>query len=71
MIAKRKSEQVAFRRSKLVGFFFAPALNAEKITKQMQRLLFLWDDIDAISRRVAGGSMHELPIKGKIRQLRG
>ena len=40
MIAKRKSEQIAFHHSKLVGFFFAPALNAEKISRQMQRLRF-------------------------------
>lgn len=70
-IAKKKAEQAAFRSSRLVGFFFAPALNAAKVTRQMQRLLALWDDIEVIASRVAPGSMHELPIRGKIRQLRG
>jgi PIN like domain len=42
-IARRKSEQAAFRNSRLIGFFFAPALSRSKVTKQMQRLLALWD----------------------------
>ena len=70
-IAKRKSEQLAFRRSRPVGFFFAPALNAAKVTKQMQRLLAMWDAIDGISGRIAGGAMYELPMSGLIRQLKG
>jgi hypothetical protein len=36
----------------------------------MQRLLALWEDIETVAVRVAGGAMYELPIKGKIRQLR-
>ncbi len=69
-IVKRKAEQAVFRNSRLVGFFLAPALNASKVSRQMQRLLALWDDIEIIASRVAGGAMYELPIKGKIRQLR-
>jgi len=69
-ISKKKAEQTAFRNSRLIGFFLAPALNASRVTKQMQRLLALWDDIATIANRVAGGAMYELPIKGKIRQLR-
>jgi len=69
-IARRKAEQVAFRNSRLIGFFLAPALNSAKVTKQMQRILALWDDIEVIANRVASGSMYELPIRGKIRQLR-
>ncbi len=69
-ITKKKAEQTAFRNSRLIGFFLAHALNASKVTKQMQRLLALWDDIGTIAARVAGGAMYELPIKGKIRQLR-
>lgn len=68
-IAKRRSEQLAFRNSRLIGFFLAPALNGAKITRQMQRLLALWDDIENIAGRMAGGAMHEVPISGKIRQL--
>ena len=69
-ITKRKAEQSAFRNSRLTDFFFAPALNSAKVTKQMQRLLAIWDDIEAIAKPVAPGAMYELPIKGKIRQLR-
>ena len=69
-IAKRKSELAIFRSSRLIGFFLAPALNGAKVTRQMQRVLALWDDIETIANRVASGSMYELPIKGKIRQLR-
>jgi predicted nuclease of predicted toxin-antitoxin system len=69
-IARKKAEQAAFRNSRLIGFFLAHALNASKITKQMQRLLALWEDIETVAVRVAGGAMYELPIKGKIRQLR-
>ena len=69
-IAKNKAEQAAFRNSRLIGFFLASALNAARVTIQMQRLLALWDDIEAISKSVAGGAMYELPIKGKIRQWR-
>lgn len=36
-ITKRKAEQAAFRNSRLIGFFLAPALNSAKVTKQMQR----------------------------------
>ena len=70
-ITKKKAEQTAFRNSRLMGFFLAHALNASKVTKQMQRLLALWDDIGTIAARVAGGAgMYELTNKGKIRQLR-
>lgn len=69
-ISKSRATQSAFRSSRLIGFFLAPALNAARVTIQMQRLLALWDDIEAISKSVAGGAMYEAPIKGKLRQLR-
>ena len=69
-ITKRKTEQAAFRNSRLIGFFMAPALNRVRVTRRMQRLLALWDDIEIIAERVAGGAMYELPISGKIRQLK-
>jgi hypothetical protein len=69
-ITKRKAEQTVFRHSRLIGFFLSPALNRAKVTKQMQRLLALWDDIEKITKLVAGGAMYELPISGKIRQLK-
>ena len=61
-ISKRKAEQAAFRHSRLIGFFLAPALNKAKITRQMQRLLAAWDDIENISKSVAPGVMYELTI---------
>jgi PIN like domain len=70
-ITKRKAEQAAFRNSRLIGFFLAPSLNRSQVTKQMQRLLALWDDIEIIANRVAPGAMYELPMSGKIKQLRG
>ena len=69
-ISRSRATQAAFRNSRLIGFFLASALNAARVTTQMQRLLALWEDIEAISKSVAGGSMYEVPIKGKIRQLR-
>ncbi len=69
-ITKRKAEQAAFRHSRLIGFFLSPALNGAKVTKQMQRLLAPWDDIEKIAKLVAGGAMYELPMSGKIRQLK-
>jgi hypothetical protein len=69
-ITKRRAQQAAFRHSRLIGFFLSPALNGAKVTKQMQRLLALWDDIEKIAKVVASGAMYELPISGKIRQLK-
>jgi predicted nuclease of predicted toxin-antitoxin system len=69
-ITRNRAERAAFRNSRLIGFFLAAALNKSKTTKQMQRLLERWDDIEATVGLIAGGAMYELPIKGKIRQLK-
>ncbi len=69
-IARRRAEQAAFRNSRLIGFFMMSALNAAKTARKMQRLPALWDDIEALAGRVAGGSMFELPVSGKIRSMR-
>jgi PIN like domain len=69
-ITRNKAEQMAFRNSRLIGFFLAPSLKKAKLTRQMQRILALWEDIDALSQRVAGGAMFELPMSGAIRQLK-
>lgn len=69
-ITRNKAEQMAFRNSRLIGFFLAPSVKRAKLTRQMQRILVLWDDIDALSQRVAGGAMFELPMSGAIRQLK-
>ena len=68
-ISKVKAEFQAFRNSRLTGFFLSPGLKKAKVTKQMQRILALWDDIESISSRVAGGAMFELPMSGSISQL--
>lgn len=69
-ITRNRAEQMAFRNSRLIGFFLAPSLKKSKLTKQMQRILALWEDIDALSQRVAGGAMFELPMSGVVRQLK-
>lgn len=69
-ITHNRAERSAFRNSRLIGFFLAPALKKSKVTKQMQRLLALWDDIEKIADLVAGGATYELPMSGKIRQLK-
>jgi hypothetical protein len=68
-ISKVKAEAHAFRNSKLTGFFLSPGLKKAKVTKQMQRILALWDDIESISGRIAGGAMFELPMSSNISQL--
>jgi hypothetical protein len=68
-ITKVKAEAQAFRSSKLIGFFLSPGLKKSKVTKQMQRILALWDGIEDISSRLGGGAMFELPVSGAIRQI--
>jgi len=69
-ITKVRSEQQAFSNSRLVGFFMASALKQSKTTKQMQRILALWDNMEKIADVIAGGAMFELPVSGNIRQLK-
>lgn len=69
-ITKVKAERQAFRASKLVGFFLSRGVYESKVTKQMERLLALWDVIEKQVDLVAGGSMFELPQKStKLRPL--
>lgn len=69
-ISKKKAQIAAFRSSKLIGFFICPALMKLKITKQMQRILALWEDIENLQNTVRVGSMFELPMSGKVRPLK-
>lgn len=62
-IAKNKAEQQAFKTSKLVGFFLAPSLQKSKLTKQMERLMALWETIEKQAELVGGGAMFEIPMK--------
>lgn len=70
-ITRNKAEYVAFRNSHLVGFFLARGLYKAKVSKQLERLLALWDNIETLARTVEGGAMFELQMKSsRIRQLR-
>ncbi|MBA4492421.1 hypothetical protein H1S04_16950 [Paracoccus sp. S1E-3] len=69
-IAKNKAEQQAFKGSKLVGFFFASGLQKAKLTKQMERLMALWETIEKQAELVGGGAMFEIPMKStKLNQI--
>ena len=70
-ITRNRAEFYAFRNSKLIGFFLSPGLCKSKVTKQMERILVLWENIDILAQRVEGGAMFELPMKGnRARQLK-
>lgn len=70
-ITRNKSEYEAFRNSRLIGFFLSKSLYKSKVTKQMERILVLWDKIEMLHNSVEGGAMFELPIKSNFpRQLR-
>jgi PIN like domain len=62
-IARNKAEQQAFKSSKLVGFFLSPSLQRAKLTKQMERLMALWETIEKQAALVSGGAMFELQMK--------
>ncbi len=70
-ISRNRAENQAFRNSRLVGFFLSKGLYKSKVTKQMERILALWDAIEAIASTVQGGAMFELPLKStRVQQLR-
>lgn len=62
-IAKNKAEQHAFKASKLVGFFLSSGLQKAKLTKQMERLMALWETIEKQAELVSGGAMFEIQMK--------
>ena len=69
-IAKNKAEQQAFKSSKLIGFFLAPGLQKSKLTKQMERLMALWDVVEKQVELVGGGAMFEIPTtSSKLRPI--
>lgn len=69
-IAKNKAEQQAFKGSKLVGFFLAPGLQKARLTKQMERLMALWETIEKQSELVGGGAMFEIPVRSnRLKQM--
>ena len=70
-ITRNKAEYHAFRNSRLVGFFLSKGLYKAKVTKQMERILALWEAIEAVASTVQGGAMFELQMKGnRVQQLK-
>lgn len=70
-ITRNKAEYEAFRNSRLVGFFLSRGLYKAKVTKQMERILVLWERIETLANSVQGGAMFELPMKSNlIKQLK-
>lgn len=70
-ITRNRVEYLAFRNSRLVGFFLAKGLYKSPVVKQMERLLALWPVIEQQSSLVAGGALFELPMKStRIKQLK-
>jgi hypothetical protein len=70
-ITRNRAEYNAFRNSKLIGFFMAPSIHKAPLTRQMARLLTLWDSIIDLATRVEGGAMFELPGRSqRIKQLK-
>lgn len=69
-ISRNKAELRMFKSSRLVGFFFPKSLEKAKLTKKMERLMAIWEAIEAQVPLAAGGSMFEMPAKStKFRTL--
>jgi hypothetical protein len=47
-IIRNKSEYTVFRNSRLIGFFLSKGLFKAPITKQAERILALWDGMEAL-----------------------
>ena len=70
-ISRNKAEYQAFRSSRLIGFFLSPGLQKSKSIKQLERILALWDNIEALCSHVGGGAVFELPMKStRVKQLK-
>ena len=70
-ITRNHAEYQAFRNSRLIGFFLSKGLYKAKVVKQMERILAMWESMEALAHTVEGGAMFELPINGsRARQLR-
>jgi hypothetical protein len=70
-ITRNRAEYHAFRNSNLIGFFLSEGLYKAPVTKQMERILALWSNIETVCATVQGGAMFELPLKStRLRQLK-
>lgn len=63
-ITKNRAENQAFKSSRLIGFFFAAGLQKAKLTKQMERLMAVWETIETQVDLISGGGMFEIQMKG-------
>lgn len=61
-IRRNKAEFNAFRASRLTGFFLSAGLCKAPLVKQAERILALWNGIEAFASRAKPGSMFELPM---------
>jgi hypothetical protein len=70
-ITRNRAERDAFRNSRLIGFFLAKGLFKSKLTKQAERILALWENIEKVVGVVQSGAMFELPMRStRIKQLK-
>lgn len=63
-ITKNKAENQAFKSSRMIGFFFTAGLQKAKLTKQMERLMAVWETIETQVDLIRGGGMFEIQMKG-------
>ncbi|CCM77690.1 hypothetical protein [Rhizobium mesoamericanum] len=69
-ITRNKAEYNAFRSSHLVGFFLSKGLYQSPLTKQIERVLALWQAIETQAGLVQGGAMFELSMTStRVKQL--
>lgn len=63
-IARKRISRDLFLRSDLVGFFPKPAVMDLPLHRKAARVLYVWDQMDRISRDVRPG-VFELQVKGE------
>ena len=65
-ITRNDAEYIAFRDSRLIGFFLSRGLYKAKVVKQMERILAMWENVSTLVNTVEGGAMFELPINDSM-----
>ena len=70
-ITRRASEREAWRRTTLIGYFYAPSWSKLNRLQQASRLLLWWDRLVTQSSLIGGGALFVLPVNAnsKLRQL--
>lgn len=69
-MTRNRAEKQLFQHSNLIGFFFSRSLQKAKLTRKMERLMALWETIEAQAKLVRGGSMFEIGIRSsKLKTL--